>query len=1291
MTGTDILGRVLKKVFGSRNERLLKVYRLVADAIEVLEPEYRQMDDAALKAVTGQLQERLAGGESVDDILPEAFAVVREASRRAQEHRHFHCQLSGGQVLFESKIAEMRTGEGKTIVCHLSSYLKILQGYKVHIVTVNDYLVKRDAEFAQPIFEKLGVTVGYIQANVDSGGVEGIRKAAYACDITYGTNSEFGFDYLRDNMKLWLQEQVQGRLDYVIIDEVDSILIDEARTPLIISGPAHDDVSRYKWAENIARYLGSLQQQANNETAKRIAKWGDQIPEQYSQHPKSDDAYKRFKVDPSMLSEEEAEALRHKQYYIVQRDRKAVQITHEGVDAAQEEAKIGSFYVGANMDRPHLIENALRARAVYEKDKEYVVQNGEVIIVDEFTGRLMYGRQWSDGLHQAVEAKEGVRVKEETQTLATITIQNFFKLYKFLAGMTGTAITESEEFMKIYKLEVVEIPTNRPVNRVNHNDKIYGTVSGKYNAIVEEINEYHKKGRPNDPFILEGILKALRSVRNLQPAAYEKIEQALADFRRASEGDTQVVRTMLDAYDGAMGDLARGRPILVGTTSVENSEKLSVLLSKRYGIEHEVLNAKQHAREAEIVAKAGYTHTAQHGDKAKRGNVTIATNMAGRGTDIKLEPYIVYGKCKVPDEAAASVLYPVGTTKCCIYCEEYDLQTNCGHCYKPQLDPRFPDLGRRVCALNPPCGLHIVGTERHESRRIDNQLRGRSGRQGDPGSSRFFLSLEDDLLKLFMPDWMLKMMEKLGFSEGVSLEDKRISKGIERAQKKVEERNFSSRKHLLEWDEPMDYQRKSFYAERQKILTGEGLQDLLWNMIEESIGRAVERFLGAGYSAKCISEWCRSTLELNIDADRLDDDDPGRLKDTIRQYAKSEARDAIQTSLGEYIDTDASPSDWDVGGLIRWAEHSFGASITQNQLRRMDPGQIEDWLYEAAEAHYGKVDLTGIEAYLVAGIGRTDLVEWARAKFGIDVKTADTVDTSPAEAEKILVERAHEAYQQREIAYPVEYIMQRAFGDGQSDSAYAAEVIVGWANQKYNLNWTIEDVQAKSPQDLANELLAMNRQYLGDGKLDQEVDTAVSQYEGEKLVDWARERFGVAYQEELLQGRDGDVKEGLRRMGRELMRYELTRLEQFVLLRIFDQAWKDHLFEMDHLKSAIQQRPIGGDQTHPQSQFAIEGRDLFDQMWGRIREKVTDRIFKVRLSTDAPAAASAYGRMQVRHDEATGAGFAGAAADQAAAMRAQNQPQKVETIRRQVPKVGRNQPCPCGSGKKYKQCHGKGK
>jgi preprotein translocase subunit SecA len=566
MAALDVVAKALQKVFGSRNERLVKRYSRVAEQISDLETELRgdfdrrfeeraaplleqsrdqgtepEQLEAELQKIrvelsgdlrerTERLKARLAAGEQAQDILPEAFATLREASRRARAHRHFGCQLVGGMVLYDSCVAEMKTGEGKTIVCHLASYLHMLQGNKVHIVTVNDYLVKRDAEFAKPIFELVGGTVGYIQAQVDSGGHEGIRHQQYACDLTYGTNSEFGFDYLRDNMKLRLEEQVQGSLDYVIVDEVDSILIDEARTPLIISGPAEDDVSRYKWADDIARKLVHKQRDLNNETARRLKEWAKNPPEGAKDNPKFEEARKRFAIDPYMLTDEEAEAINHRQLFVVQRERKAAHLTHEGVQVAQDEAGIGSFYIGTNMDRPHLIENALRAHQVYERDGDYVVQNREIIIVDEFTGRLMIGRQWSDGLHQAIEAKENVPIKQETQTMATITIQNYFKLYDRLAGMTGTAMTESEEFMKIYKLEVVSVPTNRPVNRVDSNDRIYRTIPDKYAALVEEIHEVHRRGRPGDPFLLAGLLKALSKIEKQQGRETDYIAEALSAF-----------------------------------------------------------------------------------------------------------------------------------------------------------------------------------------------------------------------------------------------------------------------------------------------------------------------------------------------------------------------------------------------------------------------------------------------------------------------------------------------------------------------------------------------------------------------------------------------------------------------------------------------------------------------------------------------------------------------------------------------------------------------------------------
>ena len=1306
----QIPGRVFHKIFGSRNERILKRYGVVADRISAFEDEHKALTPEQLLAKTAELRQRLADGESVPSVLPEAFAALREASDRAQAHRHFHCQLIGGQILFEGSVTEMRTGEGKTIVCHLAAYMKVLQNKKIHVVTVNDYLVKRDAEFAQPIFELLGATVGYIQAQLDPGGREGIRQEAYACDITYGTNSEFGFDYLRDNMKTRREDQMPGRLDYSIVDEVDSILIDEARTPLIISGPAHDDVSRYKWSDGLSRMLVRKQADLDRETARRLNEWGDAPPEELKLNPKFEDAVKRFRVDPAMLTEDEAESILHKQLFVVQQDRKQAHLTHDGIAVAQDEAGIGSFYVGTNMEVPHLLENALRAHVVYECDKEYVVQDRQIIIVDEFTGRLMHGRQWSDGLHQAVEAKENVPVKEETQTLATITIQNFLKLYDRIAGMTGTAMTEADEFMKIYGLEVVEIPTNRPVNRPDHNDKIYRTIEGKYDMIVEEIHEVHRRGRPRDPFLIADLLTKLKPIiqadSRADPDARQKkldaIAEAMNRFKDAENDDQKVVQFMLDTYDEVMDDLATGRPILVGTTSVENSEKLSTLLERRYGIEHEVLNAKQHAREADIVTKAGHRHAAPRGtDKRPLGNVTIATNMAGRGTDIKLEQGVVYLTCKVTDRvvelapetpAESLALYPVGTTKCCIRCEEYNASTNCGHCFKPKLDPRFPALGRQICSLNVPCGLHIVGTERHEARRIDNQLRGRSGRQGDPGSSRFFLSLEDDLLKLFMPDWMLKMMAKLGFTEGVSLEDKRITKGIERAQKKVEERNFSTRKHLLEWDEPMDYQRRAFYAERQRILEGEDLSGLIWRMIDEVIEGVARDYLAENYTARRISDWCRSTLDVPIEANLLMDDSAEYLTQRIRQKAKDEIRDKVRTSLIEYVDEEAPPAEWDVGGLLKWAQRLFTFSATQNQLRKMHPGQIEEMLVGAADAHYETVDLSAIEAFIDPTYGRRMLGDWIKTKFGIELPSTATEADAVDDVLDVMGEAVRDTYKQREIHYPIEAVINRAFAEAGTDNVYALQQIVQWANRKYNLAWTTNRFENRPIEAIVQALIEARESFLERGGLEKEVDRALSRHgasENGELLQWAERRFGLALDAEALKTEDNDPRDVLIDAGQKLVRWELTQLERYVLLRIYDQGWKDHLLEMDHLKNAIMQRPLGGDQTHPQSQFAIEGRDQFNQMWQVIRDRVTDMIFKVSTGAPEGETSTRSQNIQMHHDSSSGAGFAQAAADESAAMRAQGEAAKPKTIRREQPKVGRNDPCPCGSGKKYKQCHGK--
>jgi preprotein translocase subunit SecA len=1327
MNPLEIIGYGFRKVFGSRNERMLKRYGRVGAVVNTFEPDLRgdfderfaarvaelpaDMPDeerpARLQALRVELsrdlhervealRKRLSDGATDEEVLPEAFAVLREASRRAQNHRHFDCQIIGGQVLYEGKVAEMKTGEGKTIVCHLPVLLKVLQGKKVHVVTVNDYLVQRDANFARPIFELLGVTVGYIQSQVDPGGHEGVRREAYACDITYGTNNEFGFDYLRDNMKVRVEDQVQGRLDYAIVDEVDSILIDEARTPLIISGPAEDDVSRYKTADSVARVLIQRQTEANSRTAATIRSWGEHPPEEYFKDPKFDGGLKKFKADPLWLNEDEAAALGHTQYFIVARERKSVHLSHDGVTVAQEQLGVGSLYVGANMEWPHVIENAVRARVVYVRDVDYVVKDGDVIIVDEFTGRLMYGRQWSDGLHQAVEAKEGVRVKEETQTLATITLQNFFKLYDRIAGMTGTAMTEADEFMKIYRLDVVAIPTNRPVNRVDHNDRIYKTIDDKYNAIVEEIHDVHSSGRTSDPWVLQAALRELRPIVASVDGLAARIDRALAEF---NDGNGPA-EGLVEAFDESMGDLSHGRPVLVGTISVERSEKLSNLLTSRYGIEHEVLNAKQHAREAEIVAKAGHTHESARGKERRPfGNVTIATNMAGRGTDIKLLPGVVYSKCVgdlgPPQNGDGRRRWGwnepgVIGTKCCIECPDYDPRTRCAHCWKPKLDPRFPELGRKVCPISVPCGLHIVGTERHESRRIDNQLRGRSGRQGDPGSSRFFLSLGDDLLRLFMGEWTLKMLEKMGFEEGMAIEARSISRGVERAQKKVEERNFSIRKHLLEYDEVMDRQRQVFYQQRQAILESSRpgrsgiLSEMIWKMIDRSIDAACRKYLAAEYPAQCIAEWVRHKLECQIDPARLTADEPDVLERLIIDAALEDARSSISMTVGEYMDPDVEPDQWDIRGLARWGETRFGYTVSQNQLKRMSQEEIEADLYEAAEKRVQQTDLSPVQRFLSPTFSRESLLAWARQKYGIEVTTDEIAGLSNDALANLLRERVRAAYHEREVSYPIEWAIERTLGWNEAESAYAADALARWVNMKFNLGWTADNVRGHSVREIADALLQLNRDYLSNGKLEAEIDQALAS--GGDLNTWAKNRFGPCYSDDLLTAA-ADARSALLKTGRALMRYELTMLERFVLLRIYDQAWKDHMHAMDLLKESIGLR--GYAEQDPRIAYKREGFQMFEEMLGLIEDKVTNVIFKARMFDEARAD-TAYRIAAAQHAESTNLGFSGQPdADRAAAMRAQGEGGKVKPIRREQPRVGRNEPCPCGSGKKYKHCCGK--
>ena len=863
--------KVLTKVFGSSNERFLKVIRPTIARINELEPSIQKLSDEELRARTSTFKERIADAvkdasdkddrkrreqEALEEILPEAFALVREASVRTTGMRHFDVQMIGGIVLHQGKIAEMRTGEGKTLVATLPAYLNALTGRGVHVVTVNDYLAARDAEWMGQIYRFLGLKVGCIQNDMD----DFERQTAYAnADITYGTNNEFGFDYLRDNMKFDLGTCVQHGHYHAIVDEVDSILIDEARTPLIISGPSEESTDKYYQANAIIPQL--------------------------------------------QRGEELAEGQKTGEYIVDEKNHSAV-LTEEGVDKAERLLGVGNLYDPGNMELLHCVEQALKAHTLYRLDHQYVVQDGEVIIVDDFTGRLMKGRRWSDGLHQAVEAKEEVKIERENQTLATITLQNYFRLYEKLSGMTGTAETEAGEFHSTYKLEVIVIPTHMPMVRKDNPDMIYRTLPEKWNAVVEEIKERYE----------------------------------------------------------------HGQPVLVGTVSVENSELIARRL-QRVGVPHNVLNAKYHEREAEIVAQAG-----------RKGAITIATNMAGRGTDILLGGN--------PDFMAREFLKE----------EEIDPDEATDEQWKEVFAraKRIVESEHREVVERG--GLHILGTERHESRRIDNQLRGRSGRQGDPGSSRFFLSLEDDLMRIFAGDKVKALMQRLGMEEGVAIESKMVSKRIAAAQKSVEGRNFETRKHLLEYDDVMNKQRETIYGLRRQLM-----------------------------------------------------EEPDQ-----REYLVGEtgvARDLLADTTKQYLDPNLSEDAWDIENYKVQIYSVYGLDLDAEAIdfRESNPEEIEEIIWEKLKAKYAeKEKQIGAEAmrtyeriimlniidaqwkdhllaldHLKQGIGlvgygqKDPLVEYKKESFDMFQAMLDRIDTTTIRSLfnlQVVAERAPDELQRRRAA-----------------------------------------------------------------------------------------------------------------------------------------------------------------------------------------------------------------------------------------------------------------------------------
>ncbi len=1153
--------KFLVGMFGSRNERIIKSYMQMALAASELEEQTKGLTDEQLKTKTAVFKDTLSGGVNPELILTEVFAVVREAARRNMDMRHYDVQLIGGHVLFEGKIAEMATGEGKTLVATLAAYLVHLTGRKVHLITVNDYLAKRDAEWMSPVYNALGMTVGAIQADMDTTGAE--RRAKYGCDITYGTNNEFGFDYLRDNMKTSMSQMAQGPLDYAIIDEVDSILIDEARTPLIISGPAQDDVTRYKKADAVGRQLMALQASYTHlkktiDTAERtVANAQGELSEakKAKDSARGEKAQKVIDETQSKMDADQATLESMTEYYEIEQDRKAVHLTHEGIGAAQEIAGVGSFFTGSNMEWPHMLEQSLRAHVTFEREKDYVVMEGKIIIVDEFTGRLMHGRQWSDGLHQAVEAKESVQVKEETQTLATITLQNFFKLYGQLAGMTGTAVTEAGEFMNIYQLDVVVIPTNRPCVRDDQEDMIYKSMKEKFNAIVDEIHEVS----------------------------------------------------------------TAGRPVLVGTVSIEKSEALSQALTRRYGVDHEVLNAKQHAREAIIVEKAGWQHTARDG--SMRGNVTIATNMAGRGTDIKLGEGVV-------------------------------------------------ELG----------GLHILGTERHESRRIDDQLRGRAGRQGDAGSSVFFLSFDDDLMRIFAPDVTVKLLSFIGWEEGMPIQHGRISKGIEKAQKKVEERNFEARKSLLEYDEVMDFQRKYFYGSRRKVIEGRDLKQSIQQMIEDMINGACENILARDYPFRCMVEWLKGEFNVELDAKRLVSLDIEQIDDLVKDRSKKDVANEITVALGEYLEDYDDPKSWKIEALVKWAMSAFQVSLSAGKIRQMTADEIEQTLIDAAGEQVDKKDTDCLVEFLKEDYSLKMFAKWASSKFDIKLEAAELEQFKTEQLRQKLSESVQEKYNRREIEYPVEFAMNMVFGRAEPN-VYAFEAMADWANKKYETTLTAEQIQDTKPKEVHAQLLALSESW-NNGRLTETVESKIQSTDADGLVVWAKERFDADLDAEVLKESE-NAKESLLKAGHNFLRKELTDLERYVLLQIYDQAWKDHLYAMDHLKESIMLRAYA--EKDPKIEYKHEGHRMFNEMLESIEDRVTDIIFRVRLEA-GQRSKSVYQVSQAKHEDVNQ--FEMAQRQRAAAVAPQGE-QKVKQIKLGQPKVGRNDPCPCGSGKKYKKCCGK--
>jgi preprotein translocase subunit SecA len=1210
-------GQALTGIFGSSNARYIKSLQPKVDAINALESKYEKYTEEQLREETNRFRERLAEGETLDDILIEAFAVCREGGKRFLGMRHYDVQLIGGMVLHSGAAAEMVTGEGKTLVATLPAYLNAIPGQGVHVVTVNDYLARRDMEWMAPLYMGLGLTVGAIQSDMNGPVGTRMRQEAYACDITYGTNNEFGFDYLRDNMKPAARgddrfpksyQQAQGKLNFAIIDEVDNILIDEARTPLIISGPAHQDVHRYADAERIAR------------------------------------------------------TLQKDEHFVVNEKDHTVTLTDSGVRVAEKLAGVESFYTAGNMDWPHLIDNALKAHYLYKRDVNYVVKDGKVIIVDEFTGRLMDGRQWSDGLHQAVEAKEGVKIKEETQTLATITLQNYFKLYEKICGMTGTAMTESEEFWKIYKLNVVAIPTNRKMQRIEYPDVIFSTEKFKWKAVADEVEAFHKWDlvRLKNGDVFTGTIKD----KNDNEVTIASSEDGSKETFPMSK--VEVVQE-------------RGRPVLVGTVSIEKSELLSGMLDRR-GIKHEVLNAKNHKREAEIVAQAG-----------RRGSVTIATNMAGRGTDI-----VLGGN---PETMAWAQLQDKYETRLDVPHDEWTALVE-----QIALEHKMKEGGEEVKRLG---GLHVVGTERHDSRRIDLQLRGRCGRQGDPGSSRFYLSFDDDLIRIFAGPFVRRMLELGGLKDDMPIESSMVSRRIDSAQKKREESYFEVRKNLLEYDEVMDEQRKRIYKFRQRILDGASCREMVVDMIRDQVETSLGGILSKDYGIESFASFASNKLSIVLDGKMFRKMNFAEADKVAHEEAERLAETEIMSSIDENLPVSEDETDWNWGALTRNANSRWQVNLRESDLKAAGRDRVDEVLIGRVREAIQRTDLSEGAPMLDEDYYLRVAKAWIQSKFGIAFDLSDLKKfTSIDDLKEFVIEQAYRRYDAKEAEYPV------LAGINQFDRSTAAQAqmdregLASWASARFGTQIAVDDFTSKQRDEIRDLLIHKSKSRQAEAQ--QAIEELKTQVERlaengnvplrnangavSPLAEWFKSKTNSELPiQEIDRLEQEELKQKLESYVEDYYHPEMRRMERMVLLEVVDNAWKDHLLAMDYLRSAVSQRGMA--QLDPKVEYKREGMRLFENLWNSIGEQVTDIVFRMEQTSD-PTISRTFVETKAIHESAPSLSQAPPAANteigrqqQQAIENSHQQPdRKVEPIRHRGQKLGRNDPCHCGSGKKYKSC-----